>query len=619
MYGFKSFSFSYLILILALAGYLTSCNISDRNNQAHLLEIELSKSLSQRAENYLDAHPDTAIIFADSALKLANWASPDYDAIYQLYQIKANAWQNLEQPDSAILYLQKKYDLSLAAGDSAMQAHSLFRLLRLQIQEHAIANPGEQIDRLAELFHRLGMEYYRAKAISLYDDWCNKTGDIALAQKYLVQACEIYEKLDSTQALIAVYLNVGNNFKQIGSKPEALKYYKKSADIASRRFDTLNMAKAMINSGTIYRSLNPDSAMKCYEAVDALLAETHYSYYKTVNSFNLANIYSDQKNYTKAKQMFEQVMRLSRESNNIEGIVYAHNGLASIYSKTGKTDLAVENMQASVKIAKSLNNQNLILILQKQLYATFKEAGRWEEAITTIDEINMLNDSLMSLEKQVSIHALEIKYQGAKKALENATLKEQVNIQELNLSNRKLVIVILTITTLILVVLLWYAYRLYRQRGFAYQALLARFKAEMHLPLPAKNDSASETDDPDNDSRQLMKKLQHYFQTEKPYLDHKLKVDEVAEKLDTNRKTVANALKFHEHHNFNSFCNLYRVEEAKKLIVSPGMENFTLEAIGDKSGFGSRQNFYAVFQQFTGMRPAFFREQMLTKNETSTG
>lgn len=615
MIKFKSFSFSYLILILALAGYLSSCTTSNRNNPEQALVNERFKSLSQKADNYVEAHPDTAIIFADSALKFANWASTDYAAIYQLYQIKANAWQNLEQPDSAILYLQKKYELSLAADDSAMQAHSLFRLLRLQIQERAVTNPGEQIDRLAELFHRLGMEYYRAKAISLYDDWCNQTGEVLMAQKYLLEACEIYEKLDSTQALIAVYLNIGNNFKQIGSKPEALQYYKMSAQIATIAGDTLNMAKAMINSGTIYRSLNPDSAMKCYEAVDALLAETHYAYYKTLNSFNLANIYLDHKNYTKAQQMFEQVMRLSRESNNPEGIVYAHNGLASIYSKTGKTDLAVENMQASVKNAKSLNNQNLILKIKKQLYAAFKEAGRWEEAITIIDEINMLHDSLMSLEKQVAIHALEIKYQGAKKALENATLKEQVNIQELNLNNRKLVIVILTITTLILVVLLWYAYRLYRQRGFAYQALLARYKAEMIQPLPAKNDSASETDDPDNNSKQLMKKLQHYFHTEKPYLDHKLKVDQVAEALATNRKAIANALKSQGHHNFNSFCNLYRVEEAKKFIVSPGMENFTLEAIGDKSGFGSRQNFYSVFQQFTGMRPAFFREQMLSKNE----
>jgi len=610
MIKYRLFLLFNSLFLLALAGWMTTCNTPNRNNQAHLLEIERSKNLTQKAENYLDAHPDSALIAADSALKIFEESHIESDDLYQLYQIKASAWQNLEQPDSALLWLQKKYDRSLASSDSVMQARSLFKLLRYKIQIGRIENPGDQIDRLAALFHRLGLEYERAKAISLYDDWCNQTGDIALAQKYLIEACEIYEKLDSTRALSAVYINIGNNFKQIGSKHEALQYYIKSAQIATIAGDTLNMAKAMINSGTIYRSLNPDSAMKCYEAVDALLAETNYSYYKTLNSFNLANIYLDHKNYTKAQQMFEQVMRLSRESNNPEGIVYAHNGLASIYSKTGKTDLAVENMQASVKIAKSLNNQNLILKMKKQLSAAFKEAGRWEEAITIIDEINMLHDSLMSLEKQVAIHALEIKYQGAKKALENATLKEQVNIQELNLSNRKRVIVILTITTLILVVLLWYAYRLYRQRGFAYQALLARYKAEMIQPLPAKNDSASETDDPDNNSKQLMKKLQHYFHTQKPYLDHKLKVDEVAEALATNRKAIANALKSQGHHNFNSFCNLYRVEEAKKLLVSDNMGKYTLEAIGDKSGFGSRQSFYAVFQQITGMRPTYFRENL---------
>lgn len=603
--------FRYLLYIIALAGWMTSCNTPNRNNQSHLLEIERSKSLTQKAGNYLDAHPDSALIAADSALKLLQGSDVEGDELYQLYQIKANAWQNLEQPDSALLWLQKKYDFSLTSSDSVMQARSLFKLIRYKIRiGHIENNPGDQIDRLAALFHRLGLEYERAKALSLYDDWCNQTGEVLTAQKYLIEACEIYDKLDSTEALSAVYINIGNNLKQIGSNHEALQYYEKSAEIARLRNDTLNIAKALINSGIVYRTLNPDSAIICYEAVANLLAGTNLSYYKISNSFNLASIYADKNNYTKAREMFEQVLNLCLETGNYEGVAYAYSGLAALFKEEGNYAKAISFNKKSIEIADSLREFRLSFNLKKQMYKSYKISGEWKNAALMNEQITAIADSMMSVEKQVAIHQLEIDYQTQKKELENTMLKEKVHTQEHILSLRQFFIFILSVGLLVVIVLLWYAHRLYRQRGFAYQALLAKFKTEMLQPSPVNDESVNDTFDPDAESRQLMNKILEYFSAEKPYLDHKLRVDEVAEKLETNRKAVASALKNHDHHNFNTFCNIYRVEEAKKLLVSTDLENYTLEAIGDKSGFGSRQSFYAVFQQSTGMRPTYFRENL---------
>lgn len=65
----RFFLLNYLLLIVVFTSVITSCNVSDRNNQMHLLENEFSKSLALKAENYLITHPDSALIMADSAFK----------------------------------------------------------------------------------------------------------------------------------------------------------------------------------------------------------------------------------------------------------------------------------------------------------------------------------------------------------------------------------------------------------------------------------------------------------------------------------------------------------------------------------------------------------------------
>ena len=56
---------------------------------------------------------------------------------------------------------------------------------------------------------------------------------------------------------------------------------------------------------------------------------------------------------------------------------------------------------------------------------------------------------------------------------------------------------------------------------------------------------------------------------------------------------------------FTEFINEYRVEEAKQLIAINA--NYTIEAIGNQSGFNSKSAFYKAFKTYTGTTPAKFK------------
>jgi AraC-like DNA-binding protein len=69
--------------------------------------------------------------------------------------------------------------------------------------------------------------------------------------------------------------------------------------------------------------------------------------------------------------------------------------------------------------------------------------------------------------------------------------------------------------------------------------------------------------------------------------------------------------------NFSHFVNYYRVEEAKRMMACELFDIYTLEAIANMAGFGTRQAFYNVFEQLNGMKPACYRR--LAKGQAAGG
>ncbi len=116
-------------------------------------------------------------------------------------------------------------------------------------------------------------------------------------------------------------------------------------------------------------------------------------------------------------------------------------------------------------------------------------------------------------------------------------------------------------------------------------------------------------------SNTLIEQLIIYFQYEKPYLNPKLKVDDVARTLNSSQKAIAIALRAYKGINFNMFTNQFRVEAARFLLGDPVFMNYSIMDIARNSGFGSKQSFYTAFEQFTGINPGQYRKKQLSSLE----
>ncbi|OJX92089.1 MAG: hypothetical protein BGP01_03805 [Paludibacter sp. 47-17] len=93
-----------------------------------------------------------------------------------------------------------------------------------------------------------------------------------------------------------------------------------------------------------------------------------------------------------------------------------------------------------------------------------------------------------------------------------------------------------------------------------------------------------------------------YMENEKPYLNPDFKIADIAYALEIPLHHVQLCISMKIGKKFADFKNEYRVAYAQELMRDPERK-YTLEAIGEKSGFASNSNFYDTFRSITGTTP----------------
>ncbi|TDN79501.1 AraC-like DNA-binding protein [Salegentibacter sp. 24] len=94
------------------------------------------------------------------------------------------------------------------------------------------------------------------------------------------------------------------------------------------------------------------------------------------------------------------------------------------------------------------------------------------------------------------------------------------------------------------------------------------------------------------------------------FLNSKLSIHDVSEKLDIPRQYISEVLNEHMQISFQDFVNQYRVEEFINRLKNDQNNHFTLLGIANDVGFNSKSSFNATFKKFKGLTPTQFKKQL---------
>lgn len=103
--------------------------------------------------------------------------------------------------------------------------------------------------------------------------------------------------------------------------------------------------------------------------------------------------------------------------------------------------------------------------------------------------------------------------------------------------------------------------------------------------------------------------LEKLMQEQQLYKQNDLKLETLAEKLNTNKHFVSQVINEIHKVNFFEYVNLKRIEEAKQLLRSRSKKDLNIIEVAYEVGFNNKGTFNSVFKKITGLTPTEFRRQ----------
>jgi ligand-binding sensor domain-containing protein/AraC-like DNA-binding protein len=110
-------------------------------------------------------------------------------------------------------------------------------------------------------------------------------------------------------------------------------------------------------------------------------------------------------------------------------------------------------------------------------------------------------------------------------------------------------------------------------------------------------------------SESYLSNLLTLMETEKPYLDPNLSLQDMAERMGCSKENLSQVINEKTGFNFKNFINKYRVEAAMVKLADPKENQYVLMKIALDVGFNSKSVFNAAFSKFTGMSPSQYRNK----------
>lgn len=305
------------------------------------------------------------------------------------------------------------------------------------------------------------------------------------------------------------------------------------------------------------------------------------------NDVEVAEKYLDEVNNVNRENIYEDV---------IQEYIFAKSQLLL---KKGKVDEALDLANTLTPGDSNLFNQyRFVPEIYQFLSDVYYHMGDYESSLLLLKEYQRISDSMRTKDNlaQSMVLLTDRKYEQTQLGLLKS--KQRVNI----------LILSVMILLLVLFVVLFLYRKLYKSK-----LLLVRKSIEKSIindfakvEVEASKMNNGSTNGDVELERKLMVRLHEYMGKNKPYLDQKISLDELAKQMSTNRTYLSRAINNQLQTSFPNLINKYRIRESIVLIIEGYAINHTQEALAKESGFANRTVFISAFKKHTGVVPSFF-------------
>ncbi len=144
---------------------------------------------------------------------------------------------------------------------------------------------------------------------------------------------------------------------------------------------------------------------------------------------------------------------------------------------------------------------------------------------------------------------------------------------------------------------------------------ISQFGSETDTDTKARKGKYEKSGISKSDLKGLADRLNEIMQSDQPYLNPKLDIDELSGLVQTKKHYLSQTLNDYLNTNFYDYINGFRVEEFKKRVVDPQYHHLSILGIALDCGFNSKSSFNHIFKKKEGITPSEFKKTTISKSE----
>jgi len=295
----------------------------------------------------------------------------------------------LNRPDTAILFAQQAYDLSLKL--------------------HYPKGAALSLNRIAAAYSTLG-DY--AKSLVLFN-----------------KALRISQQIDDVLGIFRGYNNIGDNYATRKDYKKALEYFKKAQALSGPEVGSYGQVVLSLNIGDCYLWLQQ------YDSASVYLLETYAKAKKEGFEDAYGNLDRDlglveahRKNFTAALQHFQNSIVNSQRVADYQSLSTTYTYISNFYKDQGQRDSAILYAKKALQIAQA-SSFSLGTFEASKLLAAYYAGHDDKEAFHYLSLATAAKDSMFSQEKVKQLLSISFEEKQRQQELEAARTESRNQVR----------------------------------------------------------------------------------------------------------------------------------------------------------------------------------------------
>lgn len=360
--------------------------------------------------------------------------------------------------DSAVYYSNKAYTQALQLKDTILIGRAIVakttyllsqnkfkeaqELLQFNLQNKAKLSPKT----LGNTFLNLGVTYNMQEQ---YDE--------AISQ-YL-KGIDVFLGTEAYKSLARTYLNIGVIYEDLDKMTDANYFYDESL-----RYSALSKNSTI---EVAHEGVDDYKAPNFKERID--IGKNTLSKIENQESSRLASVvYHDlSKNYIDYSQ-YALAIKNALKSVEIKERIGYENQIDFSYFIIGKSNVRLGNYDEGIyylkKSVEKAKKRNLNLLASEMLILAYKEKGDYKQALAASELYGKAKDSINRFNETQKIEEITARFNNEKQAKEIELLESDNELQASLLSRQKTILWSTILGVLLLLTIIWFAYRNYKNK-----------------------------------------------------------------------------------------------------------------------------------------------------------